>query len=94
LRQRHPVILPFRAFAHDHHPSRIPFHRHVRNRASTAAGLSSRRPGIRHPEFKMLWWARAIAPFALSVAMMFWAFFSGLLVLTGAHLSAQRHVRI
>src|SRR5439155_379265 len=25
-RQRHPVILPFRAFAHDHHPPRIPFH--------------------------------------------------------------------
>src|SRR5438067_5308092 len=32
-------------------------------------------------------------PFALSVSLMFWAFLSGLL-LTGAHLSAQRHVRI
>ena len=30
-------------------------------------------------------------PFALSVSMMFWAFLSGLLLLTGAHLSAQRH---
>lgn len=29
-------------------------------------------------------------PFALSVTMMFWAFLSGLLLLTGAHLSAQR----
>jgi membrane protein len=29
-------------------------------------------------------------PFALSVSMMFWAFLSGLLLLTGAHLSAQR----
>src|SRR6266567_4509670 len=32
--------------------------------------------------------------FALSVSLMFWAFLSGLLLLTGAHLSAQRHVRI
>ena len=29
-------------------------------------------------------------PFAISVTMMFWAFLSGLLLLTGAHLSAQR----
>jgi len=33
-------------------------------------------------------------PFALSVSLMFWAFLSGLLLLTGAHLSVQRHVRI
>jgi membrane protein len=33
-------------------------------------------------------------PFALSVSLMFWAFLSGLLLLTGAHLSAQRHARI
>src|SRR5207248_2805126 len=33
-------------------------------------------------------------PFALSVSLMFWAFLSGLLLLTGAHLSAQRRVRI
>jgi YihY family inner membrane protein len=32
-------------------------------------------------------------PFSLSVSMMFWAFLSGLLLLTGAHLSAQRYVR-
>jgi len=31
-------------------------------------------------------------PFALSVSMMFWAFLSGLLLLTGAHLSAQDHL--
>ncbi len=31
-------------------------------------------------------------PFALSVSLMFWAFLSGLLLLTGAHLSAQEHV--
>jgi len=31
-------------------------------------------------------------PFALSVSLMFWAFLSGLLLLAGAHLSAQRHV--
>jgi len=29
-------------------------------------------------------------PFALSVSLMFWAFLTGLLLLTGAHLSAQR----
>jgi len=29
-------------------------------------------------------------PFALTVSMMFWAFLSGLLLLTGAHLSAQK----
>jgi membrane protein len=32
-------------------------------------------------------------PFALSASMMFWAFLSGLLLLTGAHLSAQRQAR-
>ena len=29
-------------------------------------------------------------PFAISVSMMFWAFLSGMLLLTGAHLSARR----
>jgi membrane protein len=32
-------------------------------------------------------------PFALSVSLMFWAFLSGLLLLTGANLSALRHNR-
>ena len=32
-------------------------------------------------------------PFALSVSLMFWAFLSGLLLLTGAHLSAELHLR-
>jgi membrane protein len=32
-------------------------------------------------------------PFALSVSLMFWAFLSGLLLLTGAHLSAEMHSR-
>jgi len=32
-------------------------------------------------------------PFAISVSLMFWAFFSGMLLLTGAHLSAQRSLR-
>jgi membrane protein len=32
-------------------------------------------------------------PFSLSVSLMFWAFLSGLLLLTGAYLSAQRHGR-
>ncbi len=32
-------------------------------------------------------------PFALSVSMMFWAFLSGLLLLAGAHLSAEEHLR-
>jgi YihY family inner membrane protein len=32
-------------------------------------------------------------PFALSASLMFWAFLSGLLLLTGAHLSAQRQSR-
>ncbi len=30
-------------------------------------------------------------PFALSVSLMFWAFLSGLLLLAGAHLSAEEH---
>lgn len=32
-------------------------------------------------------------PFALSVTLMFWAFLSGLLLLAGAHLSAEEHLR-
>ncbi len=32
-------------------------------------------------------------PFTLSVSLMFWAFLSGLLLLTGAHLSAEQHGR-
>lgn len=32
-------------------------------------------------------------PFALSASLMFWAFLSGLLLLTGAYLSAERHGR-
>jgi len=32
-------------------------------------------------------------PFALSVSLMFWAFLSGLLLLAGANLTAQRHAR-
>jgi len=32
-------------------------------------------------------------PFAVSVSLMFWAFLSGLLLLTGAHLSAQKSLR-
>ena len=35
--------------------------------------------------------AEVYGPFSLSVTLMFWAFLSGLLLLTGAHLSAQRH---
>lgn len=36
--------------------------------------------------------AEVYGPFSLSVSMMFWAFLSGLLLLTGAHLSAQGHI--
>jgi membrane protein len=32
-------------------------------------------------------------PFAVSASLMFWAFLSGLLLLTGAYLSAERHER-
>jgi membrane protein len=32
-------------------------------------------------------------PFAISVSLMFWAFLSGMLLLTGAHLSARRILR-
>lgn len=32
-------------------------------------------------------------PFALSVSLMFWAFLTGMLLLTGAHLSAYRRLR-
>jgi len=35
--------------------------------------------------------AEVYGPFSLSVSLMFWAFLSGLLLLTGAHLSAQAH---
>jgi len=35
--------------------------------------------------------AEVYGPFAISVSLMFWAFLSGLLLLTGAHLSARRH---
>jgi membrane protein len=37
--------------------------------------------------------AEVYGPFSLSVTLMFWAFLSGLLLLTGAHLSAQTHVQ-
>lgn len=37
--------------------------------------------------------AEVYGPFSLSVSLMFWAFLSGLLLLTGAHLSAQGHLR-
>jgi membrane protein len=36
--------------------------------------------------------AEVYGPFSLSVTLMFWAFLSGLLLLTGAHLSAEGHV--
>ena len=36
--------------------------------------------------------AEVYGPFSLSVSLMFWAFLSGLLLLTGAHLSAQEHL--
>jgi membrane protein len=35
--------------------------------------------------------AEVYGPFSLSVSLMFWAFLSGLLLLTGAHLSAEGH---
>lgn len=37
--------------------------------------------------------AEVYGPFSLSVSLMFWAFLSGLLLLTGAHLSAEAHAR-
>ncbi len=37
--------------------------------------------------------AEVYGPFSLSVSLMFWAFLSGLLLLTGAYLSAQEHLR-
>jgi membrane protein len=36
--------------------------------------------------------AEVYGPFSLSVSLMFWAFLSGLLLLTGAHLSAEEHL--
>jgi membrane protein len=36
--------------------------------------------------------AEVYGPFSLSVSLMFWAFLSGLLLLTGAHLSAEGHL--
>jgi uncharacterized BrkB/YihY/UPF0761 family membrane protein len=32
-------------------------------------------------------------PFAISVSLMFWAFLTGMLLLTGAHLSAEKSLR-
>ncbi len=37
--------------------------------------------------------AEVYGPFALSVSLMFWAFLSGLLLLAGANLSAEEHIR-
>ncbi len=37
--------------------------------------------------------AEVYGPFALSVSLMFWAFLSGLLLLAGANLSAEDHLR-
>lgn len=37
--------------------------------------------------------AEVYGPFAISVSLMFWAFLSGMLLLTGAHLSARRVLR-
>jgi len=37
--------------------------------------------------------AEVYGPFALSVSLMFWAFLTGLLLLAGAHLSAEEHLR-
>ncbi|MGA2423824.1 MAG: YihY/virulence factor BrkB family protein [Terriglobales bacterium] len=37
--------------------------------------------------------AEVYGPFAISVSLIFWAFFSGMLLLTGAHLSAQKILR-
>jgi len=34
--------------------------------------------------------AEVYGPFAISVSLMFWAFLTGMLLLTGAHLSARR----
>jgi YihY family inner membrane protein len=38
--------------------------------------------------------AEVYGPFAISVSLMFWAFLSGLLLLTGAHLSARKHLLV
>ena len=42
--------------------------------------------------FALPWlnFAEVYGPFAISVSLMFWAFLSGMLLLTGAHLSARR----
>jgi membrane protein len=37
--------------------------------------------------------AEVYGPFALSVSLMFWAFLTGLLLLAGAYLSAEEHLR-
>jgi len=37
--------------------------------------------------------AEVYGPFAISVSLMFWAFLSGMLLLTGAHLSARKMLR-
>ena len=45
--------------------------------------------------FALPWlnFSEVYGPFSLSVSLMFWAFLTGMLLLAGANLSAQQHVR-
>jgi membrane protein len=62
--------------------------------AAIIMGLLSE--GLKYGYILALPWlnfAEVYGPFALSVSMMFWAFLSGLLLLAGANLSAEEHLR-
>lgn len=62
--------------------------------AAIIMGLLSE--ALKHAYIMALPWLNfqeVYGPFALSVSMMFWAFLSGLLLLAGANLSAEEHLR-
>jgi len=62
--------------------------------AAILMGLLSE--ALKYAYFLALPWlnfGEVYGPFAISVSLMFWAFLTGMLLLTGAHLSARRILR-
>jgi YihY family inner membrane protein len=68
----------------------------VRGVLPTAIIMGLLSEALKHAYILALPWLdfqEVYGPFALSVSMMFWAFLSGLLLLAGANLSAEEHLR-
>ncbi len=62
----------------------------------TAAIMGLLAEALKHVYILALPWlnfGEVYGPFAISVSLMFWAFLTGMLLLTGAHLSAQKSLR-